>query len=243
MSTNGLEGRVINLEATLQQFIINTEASFARLNQTIDEIERRTEVSFSQVNQTINRVEQQTEASFARVNETLSQLNQTVDRIERQSERDKKEWNKKWGDLANRLGTVVEDIVAPNIPRIAEEYFGYREIPEYFSVRSKVYYEGRTDKQREFDTLAVYRDAIILNETKETIRQSYLDDFVSFIESGDFFNYFPQYRDRKLIPIFSSLYMADSVVNYLTKHNIYAMAMGDETMQVLNFKRLNAPNE
>jgi len=28
----------------------------------------------------------------------------------------------------------------------------------------------------------------------------------------------------------------ERLVNYLTKHNIYAMSMGDETMDIVNFK-------
>jgi len=31
--------------------------------------------------------------------------------------------NKRWGELANKMGTVVEDIVAPSIPRLAREIF------------------------------------------------------------------------------------------------------------------------
>ena len=30
----------------------------------------------------------------------------------------KTEMNKRWGDLANNMGTVIEDIVVPNIPRL-----------------------------------------------------------------------------------------------------------------------------
>jgi hypothetical protein len=33
-----------------------------------------------------------------------------------------------WGELANKMGTLVEDIVAPNIPRIAKRYFGAEEL-------------------------------------------------------------------------------------------------------------------
>jgi hypothetical protein len=49
---------------------------------------------------------------------------------------DRKSMNKQWGELANKMGTVVEDIVAPNIPRIAREYF-HCEIIEDFSVTKR----------------------------------------------------------------------------------------------------------
>jgi len=217
MSTNGKKGRVINLEATLQHFIETTEATFLRVEQ---------------------QAERDREAWNQRAERDREAWEQHLAQYALEQKQEKKEWNKQRGELANSLGRVVEDIVAPNIPRIAEEQFGYRQPALDFSVRRKVYYEGRPDKQREFDTIAVYPDAVFLNETKETVRQNYVEDFVDFLESGEFYRYFPQYQGRKLVPIFSSLYLAEPIVNYLTKHNVYALAMGDETMTLLNFEQL-----
>ena len=35
-----------------------------------------------------------------------------------------REMNRKWGELANKMGTMVEDLVAPSLPRIVQEQFG-----------------------------------------------------------------------------------------------------------------------
>ena len=43
-----------------------------------------------------------------------------------------------------------------------------------------------------------------------------------------------QYKEKKIIPIFSSLYIPENVVTYLTKVKIYAMAMKDDVMELLN---------
>jgi len=220
MSTNGLE-------AVLEQFITSTRASFLELSQA----HKETEQSIKQLNQTITRVEQQTERDREAWQQRMVQY-------ELEQKQHRKAWNKQWGETANRLGRVVEDIVAPNIPRIAAEQLGYTATLEDFSIRRKVSYPGQPDKQREFDTIAVYPNVVILNETKETVRQSYLENFAAFVESGEFYGYFPQYQGRKLIPIFSSLYLAEPAVNYLTKHGIYALAMGDETMTLLNFEQV-----
>ena len=37
-----------------------------------------------------------------------------------------------------------------------------------------------------------------------------------------------------MVPVFSSLKLPANVVTYLTKNGIYAVAMGEYTMQVLN---------
>ncbi len=67
-------------------------------------------------------------------------LNQSIDRVQQQIQQDLQEHkimsNKRWGELANRLGTVVEDIVAPNLPTIAQQYFGCAGI-DFFGLRIK----------------------------------------------------------------------------------------------------------
>jgi hypothetical protein len=151
----------------------------------------------------------------------------------------KKEWNKRWGELANKLGTVVEDIIAPGIPRIAQAYFGCPEI-EDFMVRRKVINKKDRSKRREFDVIAVCQDVVILNETKEYVKIAYIDQFVQFLHSGEFYEYFPEYQGKTLIPIFSSLYLAEDIVNYLTKHGIYALAMSEEAVDLLNFEQVKA---
>jgi hypothetical protein len=64
-------------------------------------------------------------------------MRQSRERSEKEMQDFKAEMNKKWGELANRLGTPAEDFVAPNIPFIAQKYFGCPEEAEFFMVRCK----------------------------------------------------------------------------------------------------------
>ena len=57
---------------------------------------------------------------------------------------------------------------------------------------------------------------------------------VGFLKSGQFALYFPEYRDLPLVAVFSSLRLPDDVITYLTRNGIYAVSMGEETMQVRN---------
>ncbi len=140
---------------------------------------------------------------------------------------------RQWGELANKMGTLVEDIVLPNIPRLAKEYFGCEDI-EDIMIRRKRINPADKSKKREFDVIAVCNDRIILNETKATPRVTYIDEFAGFIERGEFFEYFPEYKGKVIIPIFSSLYIDDDSVKYLSQKRIYALAMKDDTMEILN---------
>ena len=46
--------------------------------------------------------------------------------------------------------------------------------------------------------------------------------------------YFPQYKELPIVPAFSSLSIPEDLVSYLTRRGIYAIAMGDNAMQVLS---------
>jgi len=48
------------------------------------------------------------------------------------------------------------------------------------------------------------------------------------------YDYFPIHKDKKIIPVFSSFYLPEDVVKYLTKNKIYALGMKDDTMDILN---------
>ncbi|MEE4357577.1 MAG: hypothetical protein V2I97_14020 [Desulfococcaceae bacterium] len=147
------------------------------------------------------------------------------------SEKDRKEMNKKWGELANKMGTVVEDIVAPNIPGIARDYFKVETL-EYFAIRVRKTNRDKS-RQKEFDIVATSENYFFLNETKATPRPEYAKEFKeSLVHVPDFF---PEYADKKLVPIFSSLNMHPDIVTYLSRNGIYAMIMKDDTMDLLNF--------
>jgi hypothetical protein len=148
---------------------------------------------------------------------------------------DRIETNRKWGELANKMGTLVEDMVIPNIGGIAKRYFKCEDF-EFFASRVKKKNTKDRSKQREFDVIAVCDDRVIVNETKSTPRTNYIDDFIMVL--NEFYDYFPEYKGKKLIPIFASLYLQDDVVKHLTKNGIYAMAIKEDTMDLLNYESI-----
>ena len=46
-------------------------------------------------------------------------------------------------------------------------------------------------------------------------------------------HYFPQYHAMSVVPVFISLRMPEKMVRYLTRQGIYALAVGEEMMEVL----------
>ena len=155
----------------------------------------------------------------------------------RAREEDRKEWNQRWGELANKMGSVVEDIIAPSIRRIAREELGCGDESLFCPRVTRVRSDDR-HYRREFDALYIGTDAVLLNETKTTARSEYACGFVGFLNRNEFALYFPEYKDLPVVPVFSSLSLADDLVTYLTRNGIYAVAMGDGAMQVLNLEQV-----
>lgn len=143
----------------------------------------------------------------------------------------RKELDKKWGDLANKMGTIIEDILAPNLRRLAREHFRFVTIDDFMIRRSRRR-PTPPGEESEFDTLVVGADAVILGESKSNPSLEYADEFAA--KTATFFDFFPEYRGRRLIPVFGSWAIPDRVVDRLTAHRIYAMRMGEETMELAN---------
>ena len=167
------------------------------------------------------------------VEDRIDRLELLFERFMAEAARDRKAMNRRWGELANKMGTVVQDIVAPSLRRIARDELGCGDERSFSAPMFRV----RSDDphyRREFDALYVGTQAVLLNETKSTALSEYAKGFVGFLKSGQFALYFPEYRELPLVAVFSSLRLPDDVITYLTRNGIYAVSMGEETMQVRN---------
>ena len=81
----------------------------------------------------------------------LKRLEREMRTFKNEMRQDRKEMNIQWGGLANKMGTIVEDIVAPAVCPAVQKYF-HQEI-DHFSIKVK-----RKSKQlglkSEFDVIA-----------------------------------------------------------------------------------------
>src|SRR5450759_4526153 len=57
--------------------------------------------------------------------------------FEQDMRQSKRETDKKWGDLANKMGTIIEDILAPNLHRLAAEHFDMTNIVDFMIRRTR----------------------------------------------------------------------------------------------------------
>ncbi|MDM7273569.1 hypothetical protein [Sulfurihydrogenibium azorense] len=169
--------------------------------------------------------------------EWLKKLEEEKRVWEEKFEKEKEIANKRWAEISDRLGTLVEDIVAPNIRTIAQKYFSCVDV-EFEGIRVKKQNTIDKSKRREFDFIVVCEEVVVLNETKSKPRAEDVIKFAEFISSKKFFEYFPEYKNKKLIPVFSSIYLSEDIVNLLTKNGIYALAFKGSEMDLLNYSEV-----
>jgi hypothetical protein len=138
-----------------------------------------------------------------------------------------REMNRRWGELANRLGTLVEDLMAPSLPRIVKEVLGI-EVDDLF-VR---YRRRRNGQTYEYDAIARAGDLAVLNYTKATLSSRDVDRFVEDIER--FREIFPEHADRPIIGVLAALSVESSVLAYAEKTGLLVLGVGDQVMEVKN---------
>jgi len=158
-----------------------------------------------------------------------------IERLEMIQEKEIKRFNKEWGALSNKLGTIVEDIIFPATRPVLQKYFKCK-ITDLSLNREKL----KDDLQDEFDVIAVSDECkiVFLIEVKSTPKIDYINEFKNN-KIERFRKLFDEYKDYKLIPIFASLRLQSNIINYLTKQKIYAMAYREwEYMDILNFNKL-----
>lgn len=143
---------------------------------------------------------------------------------------DNRQMKKAWGDMANRLGTVAEDVVAPNIPRLALEEFGFGEVEDLLVRPQRVSRRGER-RFREYDVICAGPDIVIVTDVKSTPSAHYIEEARNRL--ADFFDFYPEYEGRQLIGMFASWAINDKLLPLISDAGLYGLAMGDETMDIV----------
>ncbi len=145
-----------------------------------------------------------------------------------ESRRQQRQMNKKWGEISNKLGTLVEDLVAPSLPRVIEERLNEHAYDLMVRLKRRLP-DGRV---KEFDALVITPECACLNSTKATLRIADIDSFVADIAA--FRSFFPEHDALPLVGILASLAVEKNVLAYAEKQGFLVLAVGDELMEIKN---------
>ncbi len=214
------------------------KAAIERDTQTFkEEIRRDTQTFKTEMSAFKDELRRDTEAFKAAMQAIAERLENDLKESKRQMENElkesKRQWNKQWGELSNKLGTIVEDIIFPASRPVIESVFGVK--VQQIAMRV---FRQQGNVRAEFDVVAISERQVFLIEVKSTPRFDYLSDFVDN-RIPVFRQLFPEYMSLDLVPIFASLSVPDDIVRAATNRRVFAMAYREwEYMDILNAKEL-----
>jgi len=153
--------------------------------------------------------------------------------------REFKDWSKKnienlnrqWGNLANKLGTLVEDIFAPSIDIVIKKHF--KIAPDRIYTNLLVRKNG---DELELDIVAssVKEKKLFVVEVKANPdREEYVERFQRKLSMV--FEYLPEYAGFELFPIYAGFSMKENTVKKLSQLGIYAMVVRGDILEIVNF--------
>ena len=145
-------------------------------------------------------------------------------------EKDRKRMDLAWGNLANRLGTILEDIAAPNIERLALEEFGLGSVSDFF-VRARRTSRIGPQRQREFDVICAGPTKVIYAEMKSSPDVDSINKLQQKLQ--ELTDFFPEYSGLELIGVYASWSLNQKLRTTIGTVGLFGVAMGSETMGIV----------
>lgn len=208
-----VEQRVEYLEAVLGQFIVQTNTALTRMERGLESLQKEMREFKNEMKEFKNE---------------MREFKDEMSGFKKESEAQARRMNEKWGELANKMGTFVEDLVYPSLAGIIRQKFSLE--AEMLGIRIKKRFPGGANY--EADAIALAGEYIFLNSTRSTLDNRAINDFIK--EIPRFRQFFPEYAERKLIGILASLYIDESVVKYAERKGFLVLGVGIELMEIKN---------
>lgn len=244
-----IEDRVSTLENVLAKFMEQTSLAIAAIHEEVAELRasnartdrqllamqlqadkdrQQAERDRQQDRQEAERIRQRDRQEAER-NRQLAEKERQLDR--QQAEKDRKDFNKRLAEISDSMGTLIEDMVAPCGMRLAEAIFR-DESADTCAIRVRRKHPVKKGEMIELDLLAVGQTKLLFVEVKRHIdpeKAAQLRKKAALIPE-----YFPEYRERQVHCAVASVYLDPSMISFLNHQKFYGIAMGDDTMEVVN---------
>ena len=150
-------------------------------------------------------------------------------------ENDKREWNKKFEKMAQKFGTLVEDIFFPSIDYMLKKYF---EKPE--NIIQKGIRIVLRDKEKglneEIDIFVETASRIYIVEVKSHPAGSDVKEYKRKMKN--ILRLRPKFKEKEIIWIYGALNIPENVLKSLTKNKIFALVISGDILRILNYEAL-----
>lgn len=149
----------------------------------------------------------------------------------RQDEENRRK-NKEWSNLAKKMGTIVEDLIAPALRPVLSNYFNCE-----VTMEGQRQFRRKEGEDYEIDAIAGCDDKVFMVEARSTPRFSDIKEIAEKKER--FFEFFPEHAGKELIVIYGSISFSENVIKEASKHRLYVLGWREwEYMDILNFNEI-----
>ncbi len=208
---------VDRLETVLGEFIVQTNVSLTRLERSIEAFKVEMKEFKDEMREFKNE---------------MREFKDEMRMFKEETKEENKRKNREWSNLAKKMGTLVEDLIAPALRPVLSRYFN-----------CDVNLEGQRMFRRvggidyEIDAIAACDDKVFMIEAKSTPKFKDIEEIVDKKER--FFEFFPEHKDKELIVIFGSITFTDDVIRQASKNKVYVMGWKEwQYMDILNFEEI-----
>ena len=211
MKSTLMESRVRSLEEMMADLIATVEQTSLEMRTSNDRMERDT----------------------ANFKDEMRVFKEEMRTFKDETRREHRNLNKQLGEIANKQGRMTEDLVAPSICRILREVLGLPQSHECGQAeRIRRPHPKVKGRRKEFDLIAECDGYVLVNETKSSLKPSDIPELKKTIRQ--FREYFPEYKDMKIIGSLATLDVDASLAKYASREGILILAVGDELMDIKN---------
>lgn len=216
-----LEERVDSLESLLGQFIVHTDVALRRL-------EREMRVFKDEM----KAYREESEKDRKALHEEMKEFKDEMSDFKKRQDEENRRKNKEWSNIAKKMGTIVEDLIAPALRPVLEKYFKCD-----VKLEGQRQFRRRDGEDFEIDAIAGCDDKIFMIEAKSTPREGDAENIKN--KAKRFYDFFPEFKDRELKIIFASITVPENILSSASKNGIYVMAWREwEYMDILNFAEI-----
>lgn len=228
--------RLTRLEDVLAHFIKANETGLAELREEMAASERR-------MAEQLQRLVEQQQRSDARWTKWQQQMEEQQQRLTEQQQRtdaNLAKWQKELtrsreevGRLSHRLGTLVEDLVAPSLPRILRELVSCPDDTEVaVNVRLRRRHPTQPGQHLEIDATVDCGNYVLFNETKSQLMPEKVKAFVAKLATVR--EYFPEYQHSTILGSVSSLVVEASLIEYASRQGLLVLGTSEGLMELQN---------
>jgi hypothetical protein len=139
--------------------------------------------------------------------------------------------DRRWGELANKMGTLVEDIVAPGIPTVFRTVFGSDLEPD-LAIRVRRRHPADRGRTQEFDAIASAEGLVLVNETRSRLTPADVTEFLAILAEAR--EFLPEARGQRLVGAMASFYVDPSLVTAGERQGLLMLGLGRGLLEILN---------